>query len=334
MCRMLNDPEKTAGGWTEELVEEQVREDLDSGRVYRLNDRFFKFLFGGEDRKHLFLDLVNALVFPDGSTGFTGFEYTNRELSSTREDGKSAYLDIVAKMADGSQVEVEVQVRNRGDYLQRSVFYLSNLYASQLKSGKPYRDLKRTISIHILAFSLFDGDRFRRAFSLCDEETGDKLCDDLRLLYIEVPKYVKHGVPRNRLEYWLLYLAGMEARKMPEPMVQDPMIGEALGLEKLFLQSEEERLRYLLSYKAMMDDLTIDEAIHHTARVEGLAEGRAEGRAEGEAKGRAEGEAKGRAEGEIKGRTETARKLLQMGLEVRNIAIATGLSLAEIESMK
>ena len=30
----------------------------------------------------------------------------------------------------------------------------------------------------------------------------------------------------------------------------------------------------------------------------------------------------------------TARKLLRMGLEVRNIAIATGLSIAEIESMK
>ena len=164
----------------------------------------------------------------------------------------------------------------------------------KLKSGKPYRDLKRTISIHILAFSLFDGDRFRRAFSLCDEETGDKLCDDLRLLYIEVPKYVKHGVPRNRLEYWLLYLAGLEARKMPEPMVQDPMIGEALGLEKLFLQSEEERLRYLLSYKAMMDDLTIDEAIHRTARAEGLAEGRAEGRAEGASRGRGQGPCRGR----------------------------------------
>ena len=188
-------------------TDRQAEEALETGRVFRLNDRFFKFLFGGADRKHLFLDLVNALVFPDGSTGFTGFEYTNRELSSTREDGKSAYLDIVAKMADGSQVEVEVQVRNRGDYLQRSVFYLSNLHSSQLKSGEQYQDLKRTISIHILAFSLFDGERFRRAFSLCDEETGDKLCDDLRLLYIEVPKYVKHGVPRNRLEYWLLYLA-------------------------------------------------------------------------------------------------------------------------------
>ena len=285
---------------------------------------------GGEDRKHLFLDLVNALVFPDGSTGFTGFEYTNRELSSTREDGKSAYLDIVAKMTDGSQVEVEVQVRNRGDYLQRSVFYLSNLHSSQLKLGGQYQDLKRTISIHILAFSLFDGERFRRVFSLCDEETGDKLCDDLRLLYIEVPKYVKHGVPRNRLEYWLLYLAGMEARKMPEPMVQDPMIGEALGLERLFLQSEEERLRYLLSYKAMMDDLTIDEAIHRTARAEGLAEGRAEGRAEGEAKGKAEG----LAEGEARARTETARNLLRMGLEPAKVAEAASLTLEEVHALQ
>ena len=184
----------------------------------------------------------------------------------------------------------------------------------KLKSGEQYQDLKRTISIHILAFSLFDGDRFRRAFSLCDEETGDKLCDDLRLLYIEVPKYVKHGVPRNRLEYWLLYLAGLEARKMPEPMVQDPMIGEALGLEKLFLQSEEERLRYLLSYKVMMDDLTIDEAIHRTARAEGLAEGRAEG--------------------EIKGRTETARKLLQMGLEPARVAEAASLTIEEVHALR
>ena len=53
------------------ITEHQAEEELETGRVYRLNDRFFKFLFGGEDRKHLFLDLVNALVLPDGSTGFT-----------------------------------------------------------------------------------------------------------------------------------------------------------------------------------------------------------------------------------------------------------------------
>ena len=87
---------------TVSLTDKQLEEELDKGRVYRLNDRFFKFLFGREDRKILFLDLVNALVFPDGTAGFTGFEYVNRELSATRDEGKSAYLDIAAKMADGT----------------------------------------------------------------------------------------------------------------------------------------------------------------------------------------------------------------------------------------
>ena len=50
--------------------------------------------------------------------------------------------------------------------------------------------------------------------------------------------------------------------------------------------------------------------------------------------GRAEGKAKGRVEGERPQAFATARKLLQMGLEVWNIAIATGLSIAEIKSMK
>ena len=65
-------------------------------------------------------------------------------------------------------------------------------------------------------------------------------------------------------------------------------------------------------------DLYIDEEVRARYREEGKAEGKAEGRLEGE---RLQAFA-------------TTRKLLRMGLEVRNIAIATGLSIAEIENMK
>lgn len=288
------------------LTEEQLEEELDRGRVYRLNDRFFKFLFGREERKPLLLDLVNAIVFPDGQAGFTGFDYANRELSAARADGKDSYLDIVANMADGTQVEVEVQVKNRRDYPQRSVYYLSALHSSQLNSGASYLDLKRTVSIHIVAFTLFEGDRFRRAFSLCDLETGKKFCDDLMLVYLEVSKYVKHRAPRNRLEYWLLYLAGLEVKKMPEPMVNDPMIGRALDFERLFLQSREERQNYIVSYKAMRDALTNDETIRRTARAEGRAEGRA----------------------------ETALRMLRGGLSAEQVAQFAQLSPDEVEALR
>ena len=258
----------------------------------------------------MFLDLVNALVFPDGSAGFTGLEYANRELSAVRVEGKDCYLDIVANMADGTQVEVEVQVRNWNDYLQRSAYYLSTLHASQMSLGGSYLDLKRTVSIHILAFSLFAGERFRREFCLCDVESGEKLSDDLKLIYLEVPKCARYGTPRNRLEYWLMYLAGMEARKMPEAMVKDPMIGEALNLEKLFLQSREERQRYIVSYKAMRDAMTRDETIRRVARAEGEARG------------------------EAKGIATTARRMLARGVPSEQVADFTGLSLGEVEALK
>ena len=97
---------------------------------------------------------------------------------------------------------------------------------------------------------------------------------------------------------------------MPEAMVKDPMIGQALDLEKLFLQNQMERYNYLLSYKAMRDAETNDETIRRAAL------------------------AKGRAEGEAKGRVETARNLLRMGLEVSQISEATGLSPDEIEVLR
>ena len=128
------------------------------------------------------------------------------------------------------------------------------------------------------------------------------MCDDLTLLYLEIPKYTKNRVPRSRLEYWLLYLAGMEAKKMPEAMVKDPMIGQALDLEKLFLQNQMERYNYLLSYKAMRDAETNDETIRRAALA--------------------------------KGRADAARNLLRMGLEVSQISEATGLSPDEIEVLR
>ena len=97
---------------------------------------------------------------------------------------------------------------------------------------------------------------------------------------------------------------------MTEAMVKDPMIGQALDLEKLFLQNQMERYNYLLSYKAMRDAETNDETIRRAAL------------------------AKGRAEGEAKGRVETARNLLRMGLEVSQISEATGLSPDEIEVLR
>ena len=100
--------------------------------------------------------------------------------------------------------------------------------------------------------------------------------------------------------------------------VKDPMIGEALNLEKLFLQSREERQRYIVSYKAMRDAMTRDETIRRVAR------------AEGEARGEARGLAKGIADGIA----TTARRMLVRGVPLEQVVDFTGLSLGEVEALR
>ena len=69
-------------------------------------------------------------------------------------------------------------------------------------------------------------------------------------------------------------------------------------------------------------------------RAEGIAEGIKEGKAEGIKEGKIEGMKEGMKEGERKGKLEVARSLKQMGLSVESIAVATGLSIDDIEYLE
>ena len=59
--------------------EDELKEKLRQGKIYRLHDRFFKFLFGKIEHKHLFLSLVNNIVFPNGENAFADLEFIDRE---------------------------------------------------------------------------------------------------------------------------------------------------------------------------------------------------------------------------------------------------------------
>lgn len=65
------------------------------------------------------------------------------------------------------------------------------------------------------------------------------------------------------------------------------------------------------------------------AQEKGLAEGREKGLAEGMAEGMAKGMAKGMAEEKL----ATAKRLLDMGLDVQQTAKGTGLSIEEVEKL-
>ena len=145
----------------------------------------------------------------------------------------------------------------------------------------------RTISLNLLDFELFPEEReCRSSYSIRNDASGRLLCEDLQIVYFELPKDRRERRmgrrPRNRLERWLCYLDGMRGDEMDRIAATEPGIGTALDLER-------ERLAYIVNLMEFWDEEDISGRREEEALAKGRAEGRAEGRVEGRVEGRAEG---------------------------------------------
>ena len=236
----------------------QIEEEINQGKIRRLFDGVFKFIFCKEERVPIFLDLLSAIVFPGGERVFTQAHFIDREISPERHGGKSAHLDVLAVMDNGDTVNIEVQVHIDSVFLKRVVAYTSWLHGGQLNKGKKYHEVKRTISVNILGYELFKGDeRFRRVFSLREDESGELLNDDIRLIFLDVPKFVRNvQAPKTKLERWMAYLAGTGGEAMEQIAEQEPMISDALVAERFFMMDWEKRLAYMQWWKHVLDEET------------------------------------------------------------------------------
>lgn len=243
-------------------TEQQLQADLEKGKINRLFDSVFKFIFCKERDMPLFIDMANAFVFPNNERTFRSARLIDREQSPLRIYGKGGRLDVVAIMDDFDQINLEVQVGYEPDFLKRVLIYWSLIHGGQLNKGDKYRETARTISVNILGYDEFtnkaDAD-FRRSFSVRNDKTGEKFNDDLQLIFLEIGKYGRiDQAPRSKMDSWMAYFAGRGGREMAGIAEREPMIAEALNMEKLFMADRDQRLAYILDWKQMMDESNRD----------------------------------------------------------------------------
>jgi predicted transposase/invertase (TIGR01784 family) len=318
--------------WELPKTRQQLEEDADRGKVVRLFDSVFKYVFCKEERSPIFLDLVNAIVFPNGERQFTKVRFIDREKSPDRLGGKGGRFDSLALLDDGDLANVEMQASFTPDFEKRSVAYTSWVHAGQLDRGKKYHETSRTISIDILGYDHFKRSKnFRRSFSFRDDETGEQLNDDMRIIFLEIPRFIRTvKTPRNKLERWMKYFAGTGGEEMEQIAQQEPKISDALVAEKFFSMDKEKRYAYFLEWKQIIDE----ESRLAWAEASGEARGKAIGKAIGEAQGEARGRAIGEAQGEANCQIKIARSMIEEGMDMELAAKCTGLSLKEVKALR
>ena len=276
-----------------------------------LNDLLFKFVFGHEERKAVTLSFINATLQLEGVHAFVDLHFADRALEPEEAEGKTSVLDLLCITNDGTQVNIEVQVQNRQNVAQRSLYYWAKLYQSSLRKSKAYDTLRRTVAINLLAYSFLPQESFHNVYSLYDSAKSHRLTDDIELHFLELPKVRRQDLRNMRcLDKWMAFLNNkLSNEEMEELAMSEAAIGTAWDAIDDYLQDMSRRRRYEAREKYEHD---------YVSDMKGaLKEGRKEGRKEGLRLGA----------------QRTALNLLRMNLPMATVVTASELSEEDVRAL-
>lgn len=277
------------------------------------NDFIFQRIFGRPENKDILISLLNAILnFEEGKNIDDLQIVENKNLDKDRIEDKQGILDIRAKLVDGTQINIEMQLVNQFNMDKRTLFYWSKLFAEQLKSGESFDSLNKTITINILDFDYLSLDKYHTTFHLReDEHTDYKLTDVMEIHFIELSKFRKNTPDIEKpLERWLLYMETSSEEVLEVLKDRDPSIKKAEEILD-WLGTDEETVReYQRREMQIHDEVTRIAG----ARKEGIEEGIKEGIKEGI--------------------MHIAKKMLLGNINIPTIKDITGLTDEELEHIK
>lgn len=238
-------------------------------------DVIFKRVFGDENNKDIIAAFISDLLeIPRDS--IKAIYINNVELTPDFFDQKFSRLDLKLDV-DGRIVNIEMQVNKETDFKERTLFYWSKLYSEELKAGDEYDQLKQTICINIINFSLFDCEDYHSHFKVMENERHEVLTDKFAIHFFELKKLGKYKKNR-RMEDWLnLINAETEGNLMAiQKNTSIPEVQQTIVMLRKLNADEQVRQETFYREKRLHDEASA----LGSARREGEASGRVKGRAE------------------------------------------------------
>ena len=94
-------------------------------------DYIFKLVFGTEENKDVLISLLNAIF--KGHPKVNNLQLMNSEISKILKNNKTIRLDVRADIGNQNYVDIEIQVRNTGEIIDRGVQYMCNMMTESFK---------------------------------------------------------------------------------------------------------------------------------------------------------------------------------------------------------
>ena len=229
----------------------------------------------------------------------------NPILRRELKDDKLGVLDIITELDGKEKCNIEMQLIDKNNIIERMLYYWSKMYTRQIKAGDDYNKLEKTIVILIADFNIkgLEEVEYHSTWKIIETNSVKKLIltDKFEFDIIELSKIKGREDEKDQLLDWLIFLENPESERVTRKMKENENLKEAV--EKLDRISEDEKMQRIIELreKAIRDE----HAIY----------------------------AKGVDDGIEKGIMKIAKSMLKKGMNVSDIIEITGLTKEEIEKL-
>ena len=237
----------------------------------------------------------------------------NPILRRELKDEKLGVLDIVTELDGKEKCNIEMQLIDKKNIIERMLYYWSKMYTKQIKAGDDYNKLEKTIVILIADFNIkgLEEVEYHSTWKIIETNSVKKLIltDKFELDIIELSKIKGRENEKDQLLDWLIFLENPESERVVRKMEENENLKEAV--EKLDRISEDEKMQRIIELreKAIRDE----HAIY--------------------AKGVDDGIEKGITKGAKQEKLQIAENMLKEGTSIEFIEKVTGLTKEEIEKI-
>ena len=238
----------------------------------------------------------------------------NPILRRELKDDKLGVLDIITELDGKEKCNIEMQLIDKNNIIERMLYYWSKMYTRQIKAGDDYNKLEKTIVILIADFNIkgLEEVEYHSTWKIIETNSVKKLIltDKFELDIIELLKIKGRENEKDQLLDWLVFLENPESERVTRKMEENENLKEAV--EKLDRISEDEKMQRIIELreKAIRDE----HAIYDKGLDDGIEEGKAKGAREKQ--------------------IEIAKSMLKENMDIEIIIKITGLTKQEIEKLQ
>ncbi|MCQ8260486.1 Rpn family recombination-promoting nuclease/putative transposase [Streptococcus suis] len=246
---------------------------------------------------------------------------TIADIKKERTSHFSTTVDILARMDDGTQVIIEIQVAYQNSFIKRLWTYtcqhlvkdLPNVREKVTQTHDMYDKISPIYSIALVASRYFDDDQPIHSFVLTEKGGGqilelpfgehEELKKPFEMVIIELKKFRKGQLEKSQRQ-WIEFFANREFSQATSDVIE-----KAEHLLDRNTWTEEE---------VKMVDQWLRNASNHFGELESSF---------------IRGRRNGKEEGRLEGRLEVAQRLLNRGLGIEDVLEITGLTSEQLASL-